>query len=79
MTFVTLEVDNDSLEWAKRISGNSSDSGALNAALQFYLTQGRKQKMIDGIRDHKDMPTGLNAPTIEYPEVWARDRDRVSG
>jgi hypothetical protein len=67
MAFVTREVDNESLNWAKRISGDQSDSGALAAALQFYLTQGRKMKMLEGIRNHKDMPTGLNAPKVDYP------------
>ena len=67
MAYVTVEVDEDLLAWARKISGASSDKGAVELTLRRLVAPYRKREMIEGIASLTDLPAGLGAPTIEYP------------
>jgi hypothetical protein len=71
MVVATVELSDDTMKWVKRYTGDVPPEQAIDIALDQYINMCRKYEMLERVKTHTDMPAGLDAPTIEYPEALA--------
>ena len=68
MAVTSVDLDPQLLERARTLTGEKSNRAVLDLALRRLIASNQKGAMIDGIQELADLPEGLGAPVISYPD-----------
>lgn len=67
MAMTSVDLDAELIARARELTGERSNRAVLDLALRRLIASKQKGEMIDGIRQLRDLPSELGAPTIDYP------------
>ena len=71
MAIMSLDLDPVLVARAKELTGATSNRAVVDLALRRLIASKQKSSMLDGIATLTDLPEGLGAPTVDYPELGA--------
>lgn len=69
MTVTSISIDPERLARARELTHSRSNKDVVDLALRRLIAHESKSAMVEAIASLSDLPDGLDAATVDYPET----------